>query len=288
MTNRIIDFHTHTFPDRIAGRAITALSSKSHTRAFTDGTVGGLAASMRESGVNVSVIQPVATKPEQVRKINDTAIAINAEAERTGIYSFGGIHPDFAECVEELDRLAEAGIRGIKIHPVYQGVPVDDERYVKILKRAGEAGLTVMIHAGWDIGFPENDFALPERISRALDMAGSVRGILAHMGGWRCWNDALRLFAGREGIYFDSAFSLGRFIPNGDGYYCNDDECRMLSDDEFVEMVKIFGSENVLFGTDSPWASQSETVKTVMSLSLSEWEKGMIFFGNASGILGIV
>ena len=288
MTNRIIDVHTHTFPDRIAGRAITALSSNSHTRAFTDGTVGGLAASMKESGVTVSVIQPVATKPEQVRNINDTAIAINSESERTGIYSFGGIHPDFAECGEELERLSEAGIRGVKIHPVYQGVPVDDERYVKILKRAGEAGLTVMIHAGWDIGFPENDFALPERISRALDMAGSVRVILAHMGGWRCWNDALRLFAGREGIYFDSAFSLGRFTPNGDGYYRNDDECGMLNDNEFVEMVRIFGSNCVLFGTDSPWASQSETVKAVMSLSLSEWEKEMIFFGNASGILGIV
>ncbi|MBR1437843.1 MAG: amidohydrolase family protein, partial [Synergistaceae bacterium] len=81
---------------------------------------------------------------------------------------------------------------------------------------------------------------------------------------------------------------LGRFTPNGDGYYRNDDECRMLSDDEFVEMVRIFGSENVLFGMDSPWASQSKTVKAVMSLSLSETEKRMILYGNASGILGIV
>ena len=271
MTSKVIDVHTHTFPEKIAAHALEVLSHNSHTRPFSDGTVRGLRASMSESGVTLSVIQPVATRPEQVRNINDTAMKINA-GESAGIISFGGIHPDFSDWNAELSRIHENGIIGIKIHPVYQGVPVDDERYVRILARAGELGLIVMI---------------PERIVRAIDMAGgNVRVILAHMGGWRCWNDAVRLFTGRKNVYIDTAFSLGKFVPNGDGYYSGGDECMMLRDDEFVKIVRAFGSERVLFGTDSPWASQSDCVRAVMSLELSDDEKKNILCGNALKFLG--
>ena len=282
----IIDVHVHTFPEKIAAHALETLSGNSHTRPFSDGTVKGLRASMSEAGITLSVIQPVATRQEQVVRINDTAMKINA-GEAAGILSFGGLHPDFSDWDTELSRIHEAGIIGIKIHPVYQGVPIDDERYVKILARAGELGLLVMIHAGFDIGFPENDYAIPERIARALDMAGNVRVILAHMGGWRFWNDAVRFFTGRENVYIDTAFSLGKFVPNGDGYYSGGDECIMLRDDEFVDIVRAFGSERVLFGTDSPWASQSDCVKAVTSLGLSNDEKEGILHRNALKLLGV-
>ena len=283
----IIDIHTHTFPAKIAAHALRTLSNNSHTRPFTDGTISGLKASMTESGVTCSIIQPVATKPEQVRRINDSAMKINAEGESTGIYSFGGIHPFFDDVRGELSRISEAGIKGVKIHPVYQGLNIDDSRYVEILKCAGELGLIVMIHAGWDIGFPGDDSALPVRIARALDMSGNVRVILAHMGGWRNWDEALRLFAGRVNVYVDTAFSLGRFTPNGDGYYPGGDECEMLRADEFADMVRAFGSERVIFGTDSPWMSQSECVKWIMSLPLSDCEKSMMLSENATELLGI-
>lgn len=281
----IIDIHAHTFPEKIASRALGVLSSNSHTRPFTDGTIQGLSASMRESGITFSVIQPVATKPEQVARINDTAIKINSEGESTGIYSFGGIHPLFDDCYGELVRISEAGIKGVKIHPVYQGLNVDDERYARILKIAGELGLIVMIHAGWDIGFPGDDSASPERIARVLDVCGDVRVILAHMGGWRCWNESAELFAGRENVYVDTAFSLGRFYPNDDGYYHSDDECEMLCDDEFLRLVRDFGSERVIFGTDSPWSSQKECVKEFMSLALPDGERKNILYDNAVRLL---
>ena len=285
MTIRAVDIHTHTFPAKIAAHALEVLSNNSHTRPFTDGTTTALKASMAEAGITCSVIQPVATKPGQVTAINDAAIMTNSEGSSTGIYSFGAIHPGFEDFSHELGRLYDSGIRGIKIHPVYQGVPADNARCVEILRIAGELGLVVMIHAGWDIGFPGDDSAMPERISRALDMAGNVRVILAHMGGWKCWDEALRLFTGREGVYVDSAFSLGEFVPNGDGYYSGGDDCMMLGADEFVGMVRAFGSERVLFGTDSPWASQSESVKAFLSLPLTDEEKSAMLYNNASKIL---
>ena len=95
----------------------------------------------------------------------------------------------------------------------------------------------------------------------------------------------MRFFAGRENVYIDTAFSLGKFVPNGDGYYSGGDECMMLRDDEFVGIVRAFGSERVLFGTDSPWASQSDCVRAVMSLGLADDEKRNILYNNVANLL---
>ncbi|MBQ7593989.1 MAG: amidohydrolase [Synergistaceae bacterium] len=283
---KIIDIHTHTFPEKIARSAIEKLSATSHTRAFSDGTIDGLANSMNEANITLSIIQPVATKPEQVTSINNGAIRLNSQ--HANIISFGAIHPDFEDYACELARISKSGVKGIKLHPVYQGVNIDDERFVKILACAGELGLVVMLHAGWDIGFPGNDYAMPERILRALKSAGNVKVILAHMGGWRCWREAQELFAGRDNIYIDTAFSLGEFVPNGDGYYSSHEECIMLNDEEFVRIVKAFGAERVLFGTDSPWASQSEYIEKFCELSaLSECEKNLILYENSAELLGL-
>ena len=283
---RVIDIHAHTFPEKIAARAITSLQGKSHTQAFTDGTIASLTRSMSEAGITYSVIQPVATNPKQVIHVNDSSIAITERFSETGIMSFGAMHPDFEGYGAELERLSHSGIRGIKLHPVYQGVSADDERYIRILRKAGELGMVVLLHAGYDIGFPGNDYALPERIAHALKEAGDVRVILAHMGGWRAWREAEDVFS-RSNVYIDTAFSLGEFEPLDDGYYGSSEECRMLKAEEFVKMVHAFGAERVLFGTDSPWSSQSETLRAVDALPLTEAEKRRIFYDNSASMLSL-
>ena len=76
----IIDFHTHTFPDKIAKIAIEKLKSASHTRAFTGGTEGELLSSMASCTINTSVVLPVATNPDKIPHIND----ISADKNRDG------------------------------------------------------------------------------------------------------------------------------------------------------------------------------------------------------------
>lgn len=69
----IIDVHTHIWPDTLAPAAVSAVGSQGHISANYDGTVAGLKAVMDRAGVDVSVVLPVATKPGQVRPINDWA-----------------------------------------------------------------------------------------------------------------------------------------------------------------------------------------------------------------------
>ena len=87
----IIDFHTHTFPPKIAASTLEKLSAMSHTLPFTDGTPEGLRASMGEAGVDLSVVLPVATAPRQVEHINDSSAAISENFREAGLPYTGSL-----------------------------------------------------------------------------------------------------------------------------------------------------------------------------------------------------
>ena len=284
--SRVIDFHTHTFPEAIAARAVAQLSAASHTKAFTDGTEAGLCASMRGAGIDLSVILPVATNPRQVVRINDASMRINERTEETGLLSFGCMHPDYEDWHQELRRVREAGIRGIKLHPVYQGVDFDDPRTLRILSRCAELGLAVLVHAGLDVGFPGAVRVSPQMILHALREVGPMTLILAHMGGWRCWDEVLDLLP-QCGAYIDTSFSLGSMTPNGDGHYRDESELQMLDGARFMALVRAFGAERVLFGTDSPWADQAEALRQIRDLPLTDTEQHLILHENAERLLGL-
>ena len=73
----VIDFHTHIFPDAIAEKTIAILEKASGIKADTDGTLNGLLQSMEVTGVDMSVILPVVTKPSQFESVNVFAKQIN-------------------------------------------------------------------------------------------------------------------------------------------------------------------------------------------------------------------
>ena len=281
----IVDIHTHTFPDKIAGRTIEKLQGVSHSAAFSDGTAAGLRASMARAGVDRSVVLPVATHPGQVERVNDASARINETTEETGILSLGCIHPDFANWREELERVAALGLRGVKLHPVYQGVDLDDVRYLRILERCGELGLVVITHAGWDIGFPGQVNCSPQMVLRAVKEVGPVKLVLAHMGGWRCWDEVEELLWD-TGVCLDTAFSLGSITPLNDGYYTPED-LPLLDEEGFMALVRKFGPRRVLFGTDSPWDDQAQAIARIRALPLTPEEREAILGGNAVKLLGL-
>ena len=279
----IIDIHTHTFPDKIAAATLDKLKHLSHTIPFTDGTAAGLAASMARAGVDRSVVMPVATSPRQVPHVNDASARMNELGAQTGVLSFGCIHPDFDGWKEELARVRDLGLKGIKLHPQYQDTDFDDPRYLRILDRCGELGLVVLTHAGLDIGMPGKDNCAPEMVARALEQVGPVKLVLAHMGGWRQWDRVEALLPG-TGVYLDTSFSLGEITPLDDGHYRPGD-LPLLDEAAFLRMVRRFGPDRILFGTDSPWDDQETALARLRALPLEKSELDAILGGNARKLL---
>lgn len=281
----VIDIHTHTFPDKLAATTIPKLEGMSHTRAYVDGTVSGLRASMVRAGVDASLVLPVATNPRQVVHVNDSSAQINDLGPETGVYSFGCMHPDFSDYRAELSRVKELGMKGIKLHPVYQGVDFDDIRTLRILDRAAELGLIVLTHSGLDIGFPGEVRVTPKMVLHAIQEVGPLTLILAHMGGWRNWDQVEQLLSDTP-VRLDTAFTLGDMAPANDGFY-SPEELHMMGAEQFTRMVRLFGYERIYFGTDSPWGGQKESLDLIRALPLPQDQLDAILGGNAQKLLDL-
>ena len=262
--------------------AVGKLQQASHSAAFSDGTASGLRTSMQAAGIDWSVVLPVATNPLKVCSMNDLSAQLSG---REGLVYFACIHPQMENAEQELARAAALGMKGVKIHPVYQEVDIDDVRFVRILAKAGELGLTVVMHAGDDIGFPGEVRCSPEMIRRALEQAGPVRLICAHMGGWRNWERVAECLADTS-VMLDTAFSLGEITPLEQGYY-TPEQLHMLDAEAFCQLVKAFGPGRIVFGTDCPWADQQSSLEQLRQLPLAEGDRQAILGDNAARLLGL-
>ena len=283
----LIDFHTHTFPDELANKVILKIAGDASIRHYTEGTNSSLLESMDRSAVDMSVILPVVTKPSQCETINRVAKDVN-DRYFPRLLSFGGIHPDNTDYREILKALAESGIKGIKLHPLYQGVAIDDIRNLRIIDCASELGLIVVIHAGKDLSFP-GDFADPDRIRRMLDEVQSEKIVLAHMGSYARWEEVYELLCGR-GAYLDTSFALNPIRPlqdtpkGRDSLAANSMLVSPLNRELFRKMVEKNGVDHMLFASDSPWGDQKETFDLVDEC-LNESEKEAVYYGNALRLL---
>ena len=236
---------------------------------------------MDAAGIGRSVVLPVATNPLKISSMNDKLLS---QEKSQRVVNFGAMHPQAENWKEELNRLASAGVPGIKLHPQYQDTDITDIRYLRILDHAAGLGLLTVTHAGDEIAYPGVVRCSPEMVRTVFDQLGNIPLVLAHMGGWKNWQRVAENLA-HTGCYLDTAISLGSIVPIDDHYAPAD--LPLLSGDDFVSLVRAFGSHRILFGTDSPWADQAEEIRKLTSLPLTQAELENILSCNAARLLGL-
>ena len=200
--------------------------------------------------------------------------------------SFGGIHPDNNNYREILRNLAEHNTPGVKLHPVFQQINFDDIRYLRIIECACENNLIILAHAGYDASFPGADFAAPVRIRHVYDHIQPDKLVLAHMGGWDCFDEAREVLAGCK-VYLDTAYTLSPMrSENGD--IVATEQYKPMSREQFMRFVKICGADHILFGSDSPWTDIKESMELVRESGLNPTEIKAILGGNAARLLNLI
>ncbi|MCQ2526481.1 MAG: amidohydrolase family protein [Lachnospiraceae bacterium] len=279
----IIDFHTHTFPASIAKRALETLSVNEGLKPFTDGTNEGLIESMDKAGVDVSVLLPVVTKVAQTEDINRIALSVE-EVTKGRLISFGGIHPEDTDYERHLQELKAGGVKGIKLHPVFQRTYFDDIRYKRIIDKACELGLIIMVHAGYDISMPNADYASAPHLINVVRELKPEKMILAHMGSWKNWDEAEEVVGECKDIYIDTSFTIS---SDGNPFFY-DTDIKKMSNEQFCNIVRKIGADKVLFGTDSPWTGQRQSIDAIMRSGISERETDMILGKNACILFGYI
>ena len=287
----VIDFHTHTFPEKIAAGAVAGLRRSGGVKSFSDGTAAGLSASMKRSGIDLAVNLPVMTRPDQVPHVNGSLIRRFDELRGAGIVTFGGMHPLYDGWADEIKALAAAGIPGIKLHPAFAGIDANDIRFKRIVGAAADAGLTVLYHCGEDVSFPGHNYATVDMMLDVIDDVAPPKLVLAHMGGWQHWDEVKEKLAGAP-VWLDTAYSIGPVVPD-DEYAEGEGEPKKkpgfaynLSPGGFAELARAHGTDRVLFATDSPWADGAEYLGFIRSSGLCRDEIDRILGSNAEELLG--
>ena len=267
----LIDFHVHTFPEAIAEKTLAYLLGKMrdtykiNQKINYGGTPKLLLENMKETGVDISVVMPIATKPSQYESINRFA----KEITDGKIISFGTIHPQDTDIEYKVRELQEMGFKGIKLHPDYQDTNADSDEFIHLVKYATEKGMYVTIHSGHDIGIPAPFKADLARIRPMLNKVDDSFVILAHMGAFNQWDD------------------IEKYLINSKAYFDVSVISPYIDINQYKRIIENHGPDRILFGSDMPWESPLDTLALLKKSGVSGEAFELITHKNAERILGL-
>ncbi len=260
---QIIDFHTHAFPDALAAKAVPALAKEGGVRAYANGTVSDLLASMDRAGIDKSVICSIATRPEQFEPI----LAWSNQVRSERLEPLPSVHPDDPLVHEHIKTISEQGFKGIKLHPYYQDFYLDEVRMIPLYETVYRYDLLLVMHTGFDIAFPRIRRADPEKILRVLERLPELKLITTHLGSWDDWDEVADKLIGKP-VYLELSFSLDYLKP-----------------ETARHMIEAHPPEYILFGTDSPWKDQEKAIQLFNNLGFDHETNKRILQDNARSLL---
>lgn len=261
----LIDIHTHAFHPKIAYKAVEHLNSYYAVSCAGDGTVTDLLARQKKAGIDRCVVLCAATDPAQVIPANNYAIML--QKEHPEIIAFGTLHPAFEQWEKQLRTLKAAGIKGIKLHPDFQGFWLNDPRLMPMLE-AAQDDFVFEIHIG-DYLPPDKNPSCPYKAAALLDAFPRLRLIAAHMGGYQHWDHALIALAGRD-VWLDTS-STSSFV----------------SPEMLRTLLNAHPRERILFGSDYPLYDPSDEANRFQAMSgFSDAEMEEIMGNGARLLLG--
>jgi len=260
---KFVDFHTHIYPEKIAVRATQSLSQVFKKQENWPGTGENLEIFGKAAGITKFVILPVALKAGQVHGINEF---VKAEAEEyPDFIPFGTLHIEHEDLIGEIDYLLANGFKGIKLHPDQQGFAINDKRMFECYDYLSQKGMPVLFHCG----DTDNDLSHPLRTKQVINEFPGLRIIAAHFGGWKIYDEAREILS-KENIHFDMSSSM-----------------YLMGTDKTARFIKDYGAEKIFFGTDFPLCDPTEEVQKFLSLNITDAEKEMVAYKNASDFLGL-
>lgn len=257
---KIIDMHTHVYPDMIAAKAAQNIRDYYHLGENMDGTISTLLRQGTAAGVTHYLILPVAVKPEHVKTINDfTRQQVQAHDCFTG---FGTVHAAMENKIEEVKRLESMGLKGIKIHPDCQHFNIDDTRMFPVYEEI-QGRLPMMIH----LGDERYDYSHPARLRKVLRNFPQLEVCAAHFGGHTMYETAKECLSDTNCILDISSTLM------------------FLDKREAEDYVNHYGAERLAFGTDYPVWDPAQEVERFLSLDITDEQKEQIAWKTASRFL---
>ncbi len=264
-----IDVHTHISPDRIAAPVLENMTSTFGYPAVGINTIDGIKAHMRASGVDKSVVLGVVERLEHIKPANDWLISIQDDM----LVPFGAIHPDMEDMPGEVRRLREAGIKGVKLHPMVNQFYPDDPKMFPLYEELGD-DMVVEIHSGRFNHTKPGDtvYSPPNRVMNMVRQFPKLKVIALHLGGFYMLDEAERELIGRDNVLIDTTWPP---------------ELKELGPKTLTAIINKHGPDKVCFGTDFPLADMAKDSQFIESLPVPDAAKERILGENFRELVGL-
>ena len=234
----IIDIHTHLSTDEQWGPVFQAAIERAYGKGAIETHVTPERHWAATHAADKVIVFGINSLAEQMHTPND-AIAEYVRAHPDKLIGFMSVDPNQPDALDELERcVADLGLRGIKMSPVYQHFDPSGPEARRIHARAEELGLPIMSHLALsplpDAPMEWSNPLIYDPVARDFP---ELKIIVPHMG--RPWfHDALVLARKHPNVYVDVS---GITACKWWGYQA------MAAFHEFGVMPK------VLFGSDIPF-----------------------------------
>ena len=253
---RIADIHAHIFPHKLAAKASASIGGFYGTHAGHLASVETLLPLEAEAGITHCAVSSSATSPHQVQHINDF-IASEVQAH-SNLIGLGTLFPTMEGWEAEVERMVALGLRGVKIHPDFQHIPIDLPEAVPMYRAVAKAGLPVLFH----LGDARYDYSSPQRLTNLIRQVPDLIAIAAHFGGWQAWDKSYD-HVQPENVFYDTSSSL-----------------MFLGKERALDFLDKLDAQRFLFGTDFPMWTPAEELQRFLDLGLEEDLQAQILFGN--------
>jgi predicted TIM-barrel fold metal-dependent hydrolase len=260
----IIDAHTHP---RLPGEPLMVASP--HGPVDYLGLV---------DGVDVRYIAALVMAPagdlSRTRELNDKVLTLGSETDGR-FYPVCSVHPaDGKAALIEVDRVAKAGARALKLHPNTQKFDVGDDRVTCVVRRAATRHLPILFDS-----YSPFDADQPGKFIKLAMEVPDARLILAHGHGPRfpellVYEILSRYPWWRRNVWVDlsgtaSLLARGPFAK------------------QFTWVCRKVGTDRLLFGSDYPLDQPKAALRALASLGFNDGELTGILYNNAAQLFGL-
>jgi hypothetical protein len=205
------------------------------------------------------------------------ALLAQAVREHPGFFTaFAGVDPLRAKALDEVERAARAGLRGVKLHPSAQDLDLGSVALQPFWRRCEDLGLVVMVHTGstgWGAGAPGGAGVLlrhsrPLPLDEAAARFPSLQLIAAH-AGWPWHEELLAIAMHKPNVHLDVSGWLPRYLPRAVWDYANGPLRR-----------------RVMFGSDYPFVDPGRILEGLREVLKPEVQP-LVLGENAARLLGL-
>jgi len=260
----IIDAHCHVWPDHIAPRVLASRPAGMDPR--HDGTVTGLTRTMDDAGIDMAMTLAIANVARNVDRTNEFIGTV----DRSRFIPFGTVHPELP-IERNLSSLRDNGIRGVKLHPLFQSLSLGDPAVIDLLHALAGDGIMVITHAGAGGDESANERGAPRHIRTIIEAVPGLSLIACHYGGYHRLDEAEDAVAGQPVVLETS------WPPR----LADLDRQRVRS------ILARHGTDRVVYGSDWPMTDPASEIAAVRALDLGPADEAAVLGGNLSRMLGI-